>query len=89
MDGKRRQRPADADIENAVDEWFYCAFVGFRRTKAPAVVFVDMGDGKPWIPVRDWKVSKSEMSARNLVAFARFILRRFAREYVNNEEGRF
>lgn len=57
------------NIETLIDEYMYHSFLNYERREESRDVYVNLGDGKPYIPVNDWKNGR-RMSKENIVAFA-------------------
>ena len=70
--GGRKQEQPEVDIDDEIDKFMFAPFQNFERVSRHCLV--DMGDGKEWVPVNDWKITTYER------ADAHF-LRKFARHF--------
>lgn len=62
----------DTTIDAGIDLYIYGRkFIGYDR-KEIGDVRVNMGDGKPWVPVMDWMKDGKKLSPDQLRAFARY-----------------
>ena len=61
--------PTTEGLEEEIDNYIFHAFRNFRRDGKCA--YVDMGDGKEWVPVEDWKITKRKMDKEQRIHFAR------------------
>lgn len=65
-------KSTDPDIDAGIDLYIYGRkFIHYDR-KALGDVRVDMGDGKPWVPVWDWMKEGKRMTPDQLRHFARY-----------------
>lgn len=66
------QEQPEVDIDEEIDKFIFAPFQNFDRVSGHCLV--DMGDGKEWVPVYDWKITTYKR------ADAHF-LRKFARHF--------
>lgn len=67
-----QQEQPTLDIDEEIDKFMFAPFQNFERVSRHCLV--DMGDGKEWVPVYDWKITTYKR------ADAHF-LRKFARHF--------
>ena len=68
-------------IDAGIDLYFYGRkFLHYDR-KEIGDVRVDMGDGKPWVPVNDWMKEGKDMTPDQLRAFAKYFYDRGRESY--------
>lgn len=72
IDSDALQEQPEVDIDEEIDKFMFAPFQNFKRVSRHCLV--DMGDGKEWVPVYDWKITTYKR------ADAHF-LRKFARHF--------
>ena len=69
------------NIDVGIDLYIYGRKVLHYDRKEIGDVRVDMGDGKPWVPVKDWMKEGKDMTPDQLRAFAKYFYDRGRESY--------
>ena len=72
---RRIAQQPDISLDAGIDLYMYRAFLHYDR-KEIGDVRVDMGDGKPWIPVQDWMKEGKKMTPDQIRHMARYFYER-------------
>ena len=72
---------SNLNIDAGIDLYIYGRkFLHYDR-KEIGDVRVDMGDGKPWVPVKDWMKDGKDMTPDQIRAFAKYFYDRGRESY--------